>query len=124
MPPSTDTITMPEEANEIKEPKEPSETRTPHHRDWLGTFVGLAIFLGGIAILFTIFSQALELFRTPPPVELKVQPGKPIEMASVFNSMVGVVVKLVLLILMTWLGSVIANRGIHLYSHSKAGRKS
>ncbi len=121
MPPSTDTKPMSEEANEIKER---NETPIHHRRDWLGTFVGLAIFLGGIAILFTIFSQALELFRTPPPVELKVQPGKPIEMASVFNSMVGVVVKLVLLILMTWLGSVIANRGIHLYSHSKAGRKS
>lgn len=100
------------------------EVKHPAHRDWLGSFVGLAIFLGGIALLYTVFRQALELFTTPPRVELKVQPGKPIEIASAFNAIMGVVVKILLLVLMTWLGSVIANRGVYLYSHSKPGRKA
>jgi len=107
----------------VKDNLETPEQRS-RHRDWLGTFVGLAIFLGGIAILYTVFRHALELFTTPPRVELKVQPGKPIEVASAFNSIMGVVVKIILLVLMTWLGSVIANRGVFLYSHSKSGRKS
>ncbi|MBI1331886.1 MAG: hypothetical protein JST12_18015 [Armatimonadetes bacterium] len=113
-------------SEEAVEKTETRETPSKHQRDWLGTFVGLAIFLGGIAILYTVFSQALELFRTPPRVELTVQPGKPVELASAFNGMMGVIVKILLLILMTWLGSVIANRGIFLYGHSRGrtGRKS
>ena len=94
------------------------------HRDWLGTALGLVIFLGGMFLLYTVFRQALDLFTTPPKVELKVQPGKPIELASAFNAIVGVVWKIVLLIVMAWLGSLIANRGISLYSHSRAGRKA
>ena len=89
---------MPEEVGETIES---SPVRTRPNRDLLGTFVGLAIFLGGIAILYTVFREALTLFTTPPRVELKVQPGKPIEIASAFNAVVGVVVKIVLLILMT-----------------------
>lgn len=95
-----------------------------HKRDWVGSILGLAIFLGGIAILCVVFSEALALFRTPPKVELKLQPGKPLDVASAFNSVVGVIMKVLLLIVMAWLGSMIANRGVHLYSQSKPGRKT
>ena len=112
---------MPEEAIESNSP---APANSHAKRDWLGSLVGLGIFLLGIGILFTVFSQALSLFGTPPKVEMQVQPGKPIEISSAFNGMMGVVVTVVLLILMTWVGSVIANRGIYLYSQSKMGRKS
>lgn len=97
-----------------------------HHskRDWLGTMVGLAIVAGGMAILYTVFREAWSLFATPPHVALNVQPGKPIEMNSAFNSILGIIIKIILLVIMAWLGSVITNRGIHLYSHSKPGRKT
>ena len=93
-------------------------------RDWLGAITGLAIVCGGLAVLSIVFKEAWLLFKTPPTVALNVQPGKPIDLASAFNAIVGVVVKIILLIIMAWLGSVIANRGIFLYSHSKPGRKS
>jgi hypothetical protein len=93
-------------------------------RDWLGSIIGLAIVCFGLAILYTVFKEAWSLFKTPPNVALNVQPGKPIDLASAFNAIVGVVVKIILLVIMAWLGSVIANRGIFLYSHSKPGRKS
>lgn len=101
----------------------PAVSHRPH-RDWVGTIVGLGIFLVGIWILYTVFSLALDQFRTPPRVEMSVQAGKPIQVSSAFNGIYGVFVKVLLLILMTWVGSVIANRGIHLYSHSRMGRKS
>lgn len=93
-------------------------------RDWLGTVVGLTIVVGGMAILYSVFREALHLFATPPSVALQVKPGQPIEVSSAFNSMFGVVLKVILLVIMAWLGSVITNRGIFLYSQSKPGPKS
>jgi ATP/ADP translocase len=93
-------------------------------RDWVGSLLGLAIFLGGIYILYVVFSQAFNLFQTPPKVELKLQSGKPLDVASAFNAVVGVATRVLLLILMAWVGSMVANRGVHLYSQSKPGRKS
>ena len=101
-----------------------SESSHGLRRDWLGSLVGLAIVLGGMAILYTVFKEAWILFATPPAIVLNVQPGKPIDLASAFNAMIGTVVKIILLLIMAWLGSVIANRGIFLYSQSKPGRKS
>lgn len=106
-----------EEATAVQQP-------VRHHRDWLGTLIGLAVFLVGIGILYVVFTQALELFRTPPKVEMKVQAGKPVDVASAYNSLLGVLQKVISLILMAWLGSIIANRGIFLYSHSRVGRKT
>lgn len=103
---------------------EAADHQTRHRRDWLGTLVGLAIVLGGMAVLYSVFREALHLFTTPPGVWLNVKPGQPIELASVFNSIFGVVLKVILLVIMAWLGSVITNRGIFLYSKSKSGLRS
>jgi hypothetical protein len=105
-------------------PKVPTtiEASIVHKRDWLGTLIGLAIVLGGMAILYSVFREALHLFTTPPAVWLNVKPGQPIELSSAFNSVFGVVLKVILLVIMAWLGSVITNRGIFLYSQSRSGR--
>ena len=105
------------------EANQTSPVITNAKRDWLGSVIGLTIVCGGLAVLYIVFKEAWLLFKTPPNVALNVQPGKPIDLASAFNAIVGVVVKIILLVIMAWLGSVIANRGIFLYSHSKPGRK-
>jgi hypothetical protein len=93
-------------------------------RDWLGTLIGLAIIVGGMAILSLVFREALRLFTTPPNVAVNVDPKQPINVPSAFNSIFGVILKVILLVIMAWLGSVITNRGIFLYSQSKPGLKS
>ncbi len=98
------------------------DSRQDSKRDWLGSLVGLSIVLGGMAILYSVFREALHLFTTPPAVSLNVKPGQPIEISSAFNSVFGVVLKVILLVIMAWLGSVITNRGIFLYSQSRSGR--
>jgi hypothetical protein len=108
-------------------PEEPTELATETYvarRDWLGSLVGLAIIAGGMAILYSVFTQALHLFATPPNVAVQVVPGQPVKMESAVNSIFGVTLKVILLIIMAWLGSVITNRGIFLYSQSKPGPKS
>ncbi len=101
-------------------------TESPKYskRDWLGSLVGLAIVVGGMAILYTVFREAMRLFATPPYVAVNVTPKQPIDVPSAFNSIFGVILKVILLIIMAWLGSVITNRGIFLYSQSKPGPKS
>jgi len=110
---------MKEETNEI-----PAVVEIPPYirRDWLGTLVGLAIVLGGMAIIYSVFREALHLFTTPPTVSLNVKAGQPIELSNAFNSVFGAILKVILLVIMAWLGSVITNRGIFLYSQSRSGR--
>jgi len=93
-------------------------------RDWLGTLIGLAIVAGGMAILYSVFKEALHLFATPPAVAVNAKKDQPIDVPSAFNSIVGVILKVILLVIMAWIGSVITNRGIFLYSQSKPGPKS
>lgn len=112
---------MQQEPIEVIEGVEPQKNSK---RDWLGSMVGLTIVVGGMAILYSVFREALHLFTTPPSVWLNIKPGQPIELASAFNSIFGVILKIILLVIMAWLGSVITNRGIFLYSQSKAGLKS
>lgn len=109
---------------QTNEPTVATETAAPTQRDWLGTFVGLAIVAGGMAILYSVFREALHLFATPPAVAFNLEAKKPIDVPSAFNSIFGVILKVILLIIMAWLGSVITNRGIFLYSQSKPGPKS
>lgn len=112
---------MAEETNEIALVTTPSFNVK---RDWLGTLIGLAIIVGGMAILSLVFREALRLFTTPPNVAVNVDPKQPINVPSAFNSIFGVILKVILLVIMAWLGSVITNRGIFLYSQSKPGPKS
>jgi ATP/ADP translocase len=93
-------------------------------RDWLGSIVGLAIVLGGMAILYSVFREALSLFATPPNVAVNVKADQPIDLRSAYNSIFSVILKVILLIIMAWIGSVITNRGIFLYGQSKPGLKS
>ena len=109
--------------NEVKTTDAPIAEEAAR-RDWLGSLAGLAIVFGGMAILYTVFKEAWSMFAVPPIVAMKIQPGKPVDLASAFNAIIGVVVKIFLLLIMAWLGSVIANRGIFLYSQSKPGPKS
>jgi hypothetical protein len=112
---------MIEEKTELTESVETSKFVK---RDWLGSLVGLAIVLGGMAILYSVFREALSLFATPPNVAVNVKPDQPIDVKSAYNSIFNVILKVVLLVIMAWLGSVITNRGIFLYSQSKPGLKS
>ena len=56
---------MQQEPIEVIEGVEPQKNSK---RDWLGSMVGLTIVVGGMAILYSVFREALHLFTTPPSV--------------------------------------------------------
>jgi hypothetical protein len=94
------------------------ERPSPRHRDPIGSVVGLVTFLGGVAVLLVVFSLAYRMFTLPPSDALGLVKDKPIDVNTVGPSLATVVIRILLLLLMGLVGSMIANRGIGLYSRS------
>ena len=85
-------------------------------RDWLGSSIGLLVFLGGVALLILVFRLSYDMFQTPPSVALEIRDGRTLDLAKASDRASAIVVRLILLVLMAVTGSLVANRGILLYS--------
>lgn len=88
-------------------------------RDLTGSLLGILVFLGGIALLLFTFRTAYEMFRVPPATALQLQPGKPVDLGLAGSNLVGSILKVILLVIMALVGSLIANKGIQLYTDSR-----
>lgn len=88
--------------------------------DWLGGLVGILIFLVGVGLLLLTFKLAFDMFSVRPEVALGVDKKVPVDLARTGESFMGVVARILLLLVMSVVGSVIANRGIRLYAESRA----
>ncbi len=85
----------------------------------MGSTVGLFVFVGGVVLLLLTFRLAYDMFSTPPKVALGLPGQKAIDFGLVGNSLTGIFVRIFLLLIMGIIGSLIANRGVHLYTHSR-----
>lgn len=81
-----------------------------------GPVLGVIIFLAGIAVIFFVFQQAFSMFLKPPMETLQIEPGKPMNLNNTANSLLMSLLKVILLVVMAGIGSMIANRGIKMYS--------
>ena len=79
--------------------------------------VALLVFLLGIGVLVFVFAAALHLFQAPVPgLEPLQTPGAPPPAAANIGlSLAGFARELLLLGVMTLAGSLLANKGVHLY---------
>ena len=93
------------------------ESRTPSR--WTGASFGVVVFLLGIGLLAITFKLAFDQFAVPPENALKLAPEKPItqEAISVFA---GLIFRVLLLLVMSIVGAIVANRGIKMYTDSRA----
>lgn len=93
--------------------------------DWIGRAVGMAVFVLGVALLLYVFYIAHRLFITPPAEALGLKfTGDPKKDPNV--SLIGVqfgalIFRLAYLFLMSIAGSLIANKGVHLYFSAMQG---
>ncbi len=85
-------------------------------RDPTGSLVGLAVFLAGVAILVVTFSIAYQQFGVPQAKALGLEKGKEIDFAVTGGSFANIVIRLGYLLVMAIIGSLLANKGIGLYS--------
>lgn len=106
-------------SEELAQEAAPTTSLQPRRRDWLGSLVGLAVFLGGIALIVLVFRLAYDMYKVPPKVALKIEPGKPLDVATTVNALADILIKIVFLLFMAGSGSMVANRGIYLYSKSR-----
>jgi uncharacterized protein YqhQ len=83
-----------------------------------GRFVGMAVFLAGIALLVLTFVMAFQAFRNPeffvPIQALNATPAP-----STAAVLVPAIIKFILLIAMVYISSLIAGRGAQLFLYSR-----
>ena len=99
----------------------------PHaHPDRPSRLVGLIAFFVGIAMLGAVFAIAYQLFTQPVPgLNLSNPPhGAPPPAASIGLSLANFSEKLLLLALLTLVGSLVASRGVHLCFAAAHGHSS
>lgn len=88
-----------------------------HRSDLPARVLAFAVFLLGIGLLCLVFGQAWALFHAPvPQLPLPVKPGAvPPPAANIGLALADFARKLLLLIVMTVAGSLVAGKGIQLY---------
>lgn len=85
--------------------------------DLTGRLLALLVFLTGVAMLVFVFVTALHLFQSPVPgLEPLQKPGAaPPAAASIGTALADFARRLLLLMVMTLAGSLLASKGAHLY---------
>ncbi len=88
------------------------------HRDTPGTLAGMLVFLGGIAMVAFAFSIALTTFSASPETTLNLGTSETINLNRTLAAVLVLIAKILLLLVMSITGSVIASRGIRMYASS------
>ena len=91
-----------------------------HGRDWLGSIIGILVFLVGISLLGLTFKLAYDMFSIPPSQAMGLTAGSTATLAKTGTSFATVLIRIFLLIVMALMGSWISNRGIAFYASSRA----
>jgi hypothetical protein len=91
-------------------------TQVKPHTDILGRILGIVILLAGIAMLVLVFTIANHLFRTP--IVGLASPSNASSAATIGMALAEFVKKLLMLAVMTVVGSLIASKGVDTYFHA------
>ncbi len=86
-------------------------------RDWLGRLLAIVILWLGIGLMLACFWFAYQMFQTPPQQLLNNPETNKPDLNSVVAGIWASLRSILLLVLMTIVGGMIANRGITLYLH-------
>ena len=82
--------------------------------------LGVVTFLVGVALLLVTFKLAYDLFSIPPGSVVATTPDKgAVDLGKSGDNLIGVVMRVLLLIVMGLMGSLIANRGVSMFTSSR-----
>lgn len=85
-----------------------------------GGLFGIVIFLIGVALLGLSFKLAYNLFMVDPATRFQIGgPNQPLDFGKAVPTLLGLLVQVLLLLVMSIVGGMIANRGIRLYADAK-----
>jgi hypothetical protein len=85
-----------------------------------GGLFGILVFLGGVALLLLAFKLAYDMFSVDPVHNFRPKEGEALDLGQVVPSLISVVMKILLLLVMSIVGGMIANRGIRLYADGRS----
>jgi len=92
-------------------------------RSGVGMTVGVITFLVGVALLLLTFKLAYDMFSIPATrVIASTANGQAVDLGKSGDNLANVVIRVGLLIVMGLMGSLIANRGISLFTSSRTQR--
>lgn len=86
-----------------------------------GGLFGILVFLAGVALLALAFQRAFVMFDQNP-ISIFTDPKQKgvLDLGSVVPKFLGVLVQIMLLLVMSVVGGMVANRGIRLYADARA----
>ncbi len=88
-------------------------------RDWFATFLGVVVFLFGVGIVVWALTQAFSIFIQAPQNSLGIEKGKPLDFNMTGLRFAQLLLKILALILISGIGSTLANRGARMYSSGR-----
>ena len=95
--------------------------------DILGRLVGMLVFIGGVCLLILVFVMAYRLFNASPTEALGIRitgdPKRDPAMVTLGAQVTWLIFRIIYLAFMSVAGSLIANKGIHLYFSSHASKQ-
>ncbi len=86
--------------------------------------VGLLTFFVGIVLIAFAFKLAYDLFAIPPDIAVASSESEPLKLDVTVKSLITILVRILLLVVMAGIGSMVATRGIKLYSQPNHSRQS
>jgi hypothetical protein len=82
--------------------------------------LGVVTFLVGVTLLLVTFKLAYDMFSIPPGHVITVaQNSQNVDLGKSGDNLVIIAIRVVLLIVMGLMGSLIANRGVSLFTSSR-----
>jgi len=84
--------------------------------------LGVVTFLVGVALLLLTFKLAYGLFSIPPSIVISSTKDQSVDLGKSAANLGSVGIRVVLLVVMGLMGSLIANRGISLFTGSRTKR--
>ncbi|HWA84480.1 MAG TPA: hypothetical protein VG820_13645 [Fimbriimonadaceae bacterium] len=92
-------------------------------RSGVGMTIGVITFLLGVGLLLLTFKLAYDMFTVPPShIISSTAKDQTVDLRTSGDNLVNVVVRVLLLVVMGLMGSLIANRGISLFTGSRRHR--
>lgn len=88
--------------------------------DWLGATIGFVTFLGGVALLLFTFKLAYDMFSVSPEKAVGITKDNAVDIAKAGESLASIAMRILLLLVMSGVGSMVANRGIKLYVSARS----
>jgi hypothetical protein len=92
-------------------------------RSGVGMTLGVVTFLVGVGLLLLTFKLAYDLFSVPPTAVIANTPnGTAIDIGKSGANLTTIGLRVILLIVMGLMGSLVANRGVSMFTGSRTKR--